>query len=77
MGERRFWDTQPMKKPGEDPEEPGEIETKTIQDVNPEPCSMPAGFEWCHVDVMDEAEAEVCTLARSRFPPPLPCFFHV
>lgn len=48
-----------MKKPGEDPEEPGEIETKTIDEVKPEPYNMPPGFEWCHVDVMDAAEAEV------------------
>lgn len=47
-----------MKKPGDDPEAPGEIETKTIADVKPEPYNMAAGFEWCHVDVMDEGEAE-------------------
>lgn len=48
-----------MKKPGEDPEEPGEIETKTVDEVKQEPYNMPPGFEWCHVDVMDAAEAEV------------------
>lgn len=58
-GGGRFWDTQPMKKPGEDLDEPGEIETKTIDDVKAEPYNMPPGFEWCHVDVMDAAEAEV------------------
>lgn len=51
-----------MKKPGEDPEEPGEIETKTIDDVKAEPYNMPPGFEWCHVDVMDAGEAEVCAM---------------
>lgn len=48
-----------MKKPGEDPEEFGEIETKTVEDVKDEPYNMPPGFEWCHVDVMNAAEAEV------------------
>eukprot|EP00903_Cladosiphon_okamuranus_P011709 g11012.t1 len=66
--EHKFWDTQPMKKPGEDPDEPGEIETKTIEDVKPEPYNMPSGFEWCHVDVMDAAEAgEVYTLLSENY----------
>ncbi|CAM9319355.1 unnamed protein product [Ectocarpus sp. 13 AM-2016] len=66
--EHKFWDTQPMKKPGEEPEEPGEIETKTIDDVKPEPYNMPPGFEWCHVDVMDAAEAEeVYTLLSENY----------
>lgn len=55
----RFWDTQPMKKPGEDSDQPGEIETKTVDEVKAEPYNMPPGFEWCHVDVMDAAEADV------------------
>ncbi|CAN0172295.1 unnamed protein product, partial [Hapterophycus canaliculatus] len=45
-----------MKKPGEDPEQPGEIETKTIDDVKAEPYNMPPGVEGGHVDVMDAAE---------------------
>lgn len=59
--EYRFWDTQPMMKRGaaEEGEEPGEIETKSVNDVRKEPYNMAAGFEWCHVDVMDEKEAEV------------------
>eukprot|EP00752_Nemacystus_decipiens_P018438 g16529.t1 len=66
--EHKFWDTQPMKKPGEDPDEPGEIETKTIDDVKAEPYNMPPGFEWCHVDVMDAGEAEeVYTLLSENY----------
>lgn len=49
-----------MKKAGEEAEEPGEIETKTVDDVKAEPYNMPPGFQWCHVDVMDAEEAEVC-----------------
>lgn len=48
-----------MKKPGDDPEAPGEIETRTIADVKPEPYTMAPGFEWCHVDVQDESGADV------------------
>lgn len=55
-----------MKKRGEDVSEPGEIETKTIEDVKPEPYNMPPGFEWCHLNVMDETEAEVRALNPSR-----------
>lgn len=55
-----------MKKPGEEPDEPGEIETKTVDDVRAEPYNMPPGFEWCHVDVMDAAEAEVRACVRAE-----------
>lgn len=48
-----------MKKTGEESDESGEIETKTVEEVKAEPYNMPAGFEWCHMDVMDAAEAEV------------------
>ncbi|CAM9692752.1 unnamed protein product [Choristocarpus tenellus] len=59
MGPHKFWDTQPMKKVWEEVQQPGEIETKTAADVREDPYNMPAGFEWCHVDVMDETQAEV------------------
>lgn len=66
----RFWDTQPMKKAGEDADRPGEIETKTVDEVQADPYNMPTGFEWCHVDIMDAAEAEVrvCTSLTSLGP---------
>lgn len=49
-----------MKRSGEDNgEAPGEIESKRVEDVRQEPYNMAPGFEWCHVDVKNEGEAEV------------------
>ncbi|CAM9468376.1 unnamed protein product [Discosporangium mesarthrocarpum] len=58
--EHKFWDTQPMmkKKEGEGDIVSGEIEAKTVEEVKDDPYNMPPGFEWCHVDVMDDVEAE-------------------
>ncbi|CAM9208534.1 unnamed protein product [Chrysoparadoxa australica] len=57
--EHKFWDTQPVPKLGSSEETGhGPIEEKTVADVRQEPYNMPAGFEWCDVDVLDRVQLE-------------------
>jgi glycylpeptide N-tetradecanoyltransferase len=72
--EHKFWDTQPVRKlgasaaEGEEEEEAGPIEIKCIEDVRPTPYTMPAGFEWCNVDILNDDEAqEVYTLLCENY----------
>eukprot|EP00826_Nyctotherus_ovalis_P041735 TRINITY_DN4245_c0_g2_i24.p1 TRINITY_DN4245_c0_g2~~TRINITY_DN4245_c0_g2_i24.p1 ORF type:complete len:442 (+),score=130.28 TRINITY_DN4245_c0_g2_i24:207-1532(+) len=55
-----FWDTQPVvhlvaDKPGE---KQGVIETKELKDVRTTPFTLPEGFEWVAMDIMNDKEAE-------------------
>lgn len=52
----RFWTTQPVRKFAEqpDPTVNGPIEPDTpLAEVRAEPYGLPAGFEWCSLDVRD------------------------
>jgi len=55
--EHRFWDTQPVPKTdAPTPAANGPIDApKTVADVRQEPYTLPAGFEWCTIDVTSEA----------------------
>jgi len=56
----KFWDTQPMGKLGTDFEEDerGPIQEQTVEEIRKEPYNMPAGFEWCEIDVHNPVELE-------------------
>lgn len=55
----KFWNTQPVPQNGEKFEEHGPIdEPKTVEEVKQDPYAMPAGFEWCSLDVLDPAQLE-------------------
>ncbi|VDP87505.1 unnamed protein product [Echinostoma caproni] len=61
----RFWRTQPVPDLNEEISENGPIEPdKTIDEIRPEPYSLPDGFLWCEVSLDDEKQV-------SRF-----TFFH-
>lgn len=46
----------------------GPIERKTVKDVNPEPQALPAGFEWCTVDLTNEDDAlQLYTLLKDHY----------
>lgn len=64
-----FWDTQPVPKggPGAKDEE-GEIEKGKVEEVKSEPYGLPAGFEWCDVDLENEDQLqEVYELLRDHY----------
>ena len=64
----KFWDTQPVPKLGSEVFENCAIEVKQVSDVRQEPYNMPAGFEWCVLDMKSEAEAhEVYTLLYENY----------
>ena len=50
-------------------EESGPIEPiRTVADVKPEPYNMPAGFEWCSMNVLDPQEiVEIYTLLNENY----------
>jgi glycylpeptide N-tetradecanoyltransferase len=55
----KFWDTQPMKKLSEEVTEFGPIDPpKTPEDVRQTPYTLPKGFEWVTMDVLDEAQIQ-------------------
>mmetsp|Transcript_29012 Transcript_29012/g.90428 ORF Transcript_29012/g.90428 Transcript_29012/m.90428 type:complete len:489 (-) Transcript_29012:107-1573(-) len=63
-----FWDTQPVPSIGSDyGQDSGPIdEVKTPEEVRDEPYVLPAQFEWCTVDIDDEAEAREIYLLLSE-----------
>ena len=68
----KFWDTQPVPKETEDTSDmnaSGPIdETKTVEDINPEPLNLPTGFEWVSMDVTnDEQLKEIYTLLAENY----------
>eukprot|EP00953_Heterococcus_sp_UTEX-ZZ885_P030051 15896-Heterococcus_DN1.PRE.4 len=56
--EHKFWDTQPVPKLDAEVSENGPIEEKDVADVRAEPYNMPAGFEWCVLDMKSETQAD-------------------
>jgi len=66
--EHKFWNTQPVLQEELKEEEYGPIEVQTVDDIRKEPYNMPAGFEWCSVDVTNDAEIqEVYTLLTENY----------
>jgi glycylpeptide N-tetradecanoyltransferase len=46
----------------------GSIEHKKLKDVQKEPISLPAGFEWSNIDLKDDKQAtEVYELLRDNY----------
>jgi len=68
----KFWNTQPVpqgevaeeiKKEGE-----GEIETKVVEQIRPEPLALPGTFEWCDCDMTNPTTVdEVYTLLCENY----------
>lgn len=59
--EHKFWNTQPMLALDEEVVDTvnGPInDTVTVDQVRQEPLNMPAGFEWCDIDVTDPEQAQ-------------------
>jgi len=52
-----FWDTQPMRRPDEQPETGGPIEPAD-KHIPQEPYNLPAGFVWCTCDVKNDEDME-------------------
>lgn len=56
MKSHKFWNTQPVPQSTDEQTQEtdkGEIETKTVADVNKNPLPLPANFEWAECDVTD------------------------
>lgn len=50
-----FWDNQPVRQFGmAPPKNDGPIERKKVEDISTEANKLPAGFEWCSVDLKDD-----------------------
>jgi glycylpeptide N-tetradecanoyltransferase len=80
--DHKFWNTQPM--PGNekaiadvDVDDHGPIDPNTdIMKVRQEPLNMPAGFEWCSIDIMDPTQAqEVYKLLNENYVEDDECMF--
>ena len=65
----KFWSTQPVPRLAEAVSQHGPIEPpRTVAEVRAAPYSLPAGFEWCTIDVTDEAQVQSAVeLAFSAF----------
>lgn len=53
-----FWDSQPVPsfKGDNNKDYTGPIEVKTLQDVKPEPYSLPKNFSWNDLDINDKTD---------------------
>lgn len=69
LGEHKFWKTQPVPQSEGSAIKDGPIDAaKTPADVRQEPLPLPAGFEWCTLDVKDEEQMlEVHTLLSENY----------
>ena len=59
--DHKFWDTQPVPKQTEtvDDNESGAINTNIdVSQVRQEPFNMPAGFEWCSLDIKNPVQLQ-------------------
>ena len=57
-----FWDTQPVPKStdvvnADDFDKPIDV-PKTVDQIPEEPLSIPAGFQWCNVNIEDDNECK-------------------
>eukprot|EP01039_Chlorochromonas_danica_P008336 gene8335-9189_t len=76
--EHKFWNTQPMLALNEEVSDVnGPInDTMTVDQVRAEPLNMPAGFEWCDLDVNDPEQAqELYTLLNLNYVEDDDCMF--
>ena len=71
VDEHKFWDTQPMAKKGEviPPLVNEAVDKNTdVAKVRQDPYGMPAGFEWCVIDVTDADQlTEMYNLLRANY----------
>lgn len=58
MEDYKFWKTQPVAKFGEEVEEEGPIEHKSIEEVRKEPYPLHASFEWTTLDLEDDSNLD-------------------
>lgn len=70
--EHKFWNTQPVPQHTENTANPdleiGEINTRTVDDVQKEPYSLGSKFVWSECDILDEATVdEVYTLLCENY----------
>ncbi len=67
--QHKFWDTQPVPKEKEAEVSVGPLDdAKTVADVRAEPYALPGGFEWCTLDVADDAQLkEAYTLLTENY----------
>ncbi|KAI9282766.1 acyl-CoA N-acyltransferase [Sporodiniella umbellata] len=57
IGDHKFWNTQPVPKHDEDIQDSGPIEPNVpLEDIRKEPLPLPKEFEWCEIDMQDEAQ---------------------
>nr|CAG4713980.1 unnamed protein product [Naegleria fowleri] len=54
--DRKFWNHQPVPKIYEKIDQLGEIETKTVDQVQATPYTLPKGYEWYDLDVNSEED---------------------
>lgn len=75
--EHKFWDTQPVASLDKQPEKCGPVDRiKTVEEVKQEPYNMPAGFDWCNIDVTDpEQLQELYTLLSENYVEDDDCHF--
>ena len=65
-----FWETQPVKnlKNRAMFQKDGKLEEKQVKDVQQEPYQLPAGFEWCTLDLKNEEDAQqLYTLLKEHY----------
>jgi len=53
-----FWDSQPVPKMDQEIETTGPIETKTVDEVKPEPYALAEHFEWYAMDLQDDGDLD-------------------
>ncbi|KAI8988140.1 acyl-CoA N-acyltransferase [Mycotypha africana] len=59
IGDHQFWKTQPVPRHDEEIVETGAIEPDTPEDqIRKEPLPLPKEFEWCEIDMQNEAEVK-------------------
>ncbi|KAI9258161.1 acyl-CoA N-acyltransferase [Phascolomyces articulosus] len=59
MDDHRFWNTQPVPQYDEEVNEVGAIEPSVpVDQVSKDPPPLPKEFEWCEVDMTDEAQVK-------------------
>ncbi|EDO34346.1 predicted protein [Nematostella vectensis] len=65
----QFWDTQPVPKIDDEVKESGPIEdNKSVEEIRPEPYSLPQGFVWNTMDIGDPAVLkELYTLLNENY----------
>ena len=79
--DHKFWNTQPVLAIGEKIE--GDVngpikESQDVANVRPEPYAIPAGFEWCDIDVTNPTEVdELYHLLKENYIEDKECMFRL